>query len=113
MFEGRLSQRYWQQIMRIAAGHSSPADMIRNPQRLNLPGKAFEFAQVFKVKRVSAANGKRHSMHDNGIPLGNLIEHVPWAPLRIHEVFRNNLKPIHRWMVCKDVIEMDRSQADT
>ena len=51
-------------------------------------------------------------MHDDRIAFGNLLEHVARAPLGIHEVFGDDLKPIDLWLLLENVAKVGGSQTD-
>ncbi len=51
--------------------------------------------KVGTIKRVRSANAERDSVHDDGETLSHLIEYLAGPATSVHEVFRNDLKPIH------------------
>ena len=51
-------------------------------------------------------------MHHDRIALGDLLQHVPRAALRVHEVLGDDLEPVDRRAVLEDVGVVDRPQAD-
>ena len=63
--QGLLGERaHWEQVVRVAAEDTRPADVVRNPPRFDLPGQSLELAQVFEVEGLGRTNGERYAVHE-------------------------------------------------
>src|SRR5262245_20797313 len=51
-------------------------------------------------------------MHDDRVALGDLLEDIAGAPLRIDEILGDDLEPVDCRPLAEDVREMDRAEAD-
>jgi hypothetical protein len=71
----------------------------------------FQALEVVKVQRISAADGERYAVHHHRVVLGNLPQHLPGPPVRVHEVLGNHLKPLHVGPGSQNVVEVLTAQA--
>ena len=108
--EGFFGQRKRQEIVGVDAQHAGPAEMVGDPTGIHFAGEAFEFGEVVEVQLVGAADRERDTVHDDGVALGNLLQHVAWAAGGIDEVFRNDFKPIDVGLMLEDVARNGRCE---
>ena len=52
-------------------------------------------------------------MQNDRVTLGHLIEDIEGTPLRVHVVFRKDLKPVYRGLIGEDVPIVYGSQTHT
>ena len=52
-------------------------------------------------------------MHDDGVPLGNLFEDVPWTALRIDKILGDNFEPVDGRPLAQDVRKVHGPQSDS
>src|SRR5687767_10293836 len=86
--------------------------MVTEPLRLHARGKRLQLVEEPEVDRVGAADRQRHPVHDDRVPLGDLVEEMQRPTFRVDEVFRHDLEPVHFRPFRRDVPEMLRAQAD-
>jgi hypothetical protein len=72
----------------------SPATPVQHPHGAHLIGQRFQLAQVVEIQGVGAANRQRNAVHHDRISLGQLVQNVPGSSAGIHEVLKDDLKPI-------------------
>ena len=107
-----LVERHGQQVVGVEAGHAGPAQVVGNPAGLDGVGQALELVEVVEVERIGAADRQRDAVHDDGVALGDLFEDVARPAAGVHEVFGDDLEPVHRRVVVEDVRKVDGAQAD-
>jgi hypothetical protein len=86
--------------------------MVGDPPWLDFPGQGLKFSQILEIQRICAADREGDSVHHDWISLGDLIQDITRPALRIHEVLRDDLKPVHRGPFLQDIVEVHRAQAD-
>ena len=72
-----------QQIVQVLAVHAGPAQMVRNPFRLDAPGEVFQALQIFEIRRRGGGDRQRHAVHHHGIAFANPVEHAQRLAARI------------------------------
>ena len=110
--QGLLGERHRQQVVGVAAEHARPAEVVGDPMGLDLLRQPLELAQILEIERVGGADGERYAVHDDGIALSDLLEHIAGPALRVDVVFADDLEPVHRGLVLQDVVEVDGPQPD-
>jgi hypothetical protein len=79
---------------------------------LRPPNEPFELLQVFAIQPVGGPEIHRHPMLDDTVLLENLVEHFERPATVDHEIFGNDLKPVHDRFLFQDVSVMRHTQAD-
>src|ERR1700688_4269652 len=104
--------RHRQQIMRITAIDTSPAEMIRKPGSIRIFHQSFEALEMLAVKFVSGAEINRHTMLDDPILFENRVKHLQRATSVDHEIFRDYFKPVDDRLFREDVPVMWNAQSN-
>jgi hypothetical protein len=97
----RVGQR--EQVVQVAPANSRPAQMIRDPRRLDPARERFQLMQIIAANRIGGADRHRDAMHYHRVARANAVEDFERAPTSDHEIFRKNLEPVHRRIIFEDV----------
>ena len=111
-FHGFPRVGHGQKVVRVAAVHAAPAEVIADPRRLRALGQALEFAEVVAVRARGVAEVHRDPVLDHAVLLEDLVEDVERAARIEHVVFGNDLEPIDERLFLQDVRVMGDAQAE-
>ena len=89
-----LGVRQRQQVMQVAAVDAGPAQVIRDPFRLDPAGEPFQAREVVEVEWIGASDGERYPVHDHWIVLADPIEEVQRLPPVDEVVLADDLEPV-------------------
>ena len=111
---GQRLVRVWQrqQVMGVVTSEGAPAQVLRDPGRLEAVGQLRELVQVAVVQRVGTAEVHRDAVQDDGCQRARLLEHVERAPAADHEVLRDHLEPVDARGAVEDTRVMRRAEPD-
>ena len=93
-----------QQIVQVLAVHAGPAQMVRNPFRLDPPGEVFQALQIFEIGRGGGGDRQRYAMHHDGIAFADPVERAQRLAARHHVVFADDLEPVDRRIAVEDFV---------
>ena len=102
-----------QQVMAVMRVDPGPAQMIRNPQRLDPIGERLQRRQIGAVERLVGPDRQRHTVHDHRIIGANPVERRHRASARHHIIFRYDLQPFDRLGPRQEIGIVDGTQAQT
>jgi len=88
--------RQRQQVVRIASGDTRPAEMIRDPRRLDALRERLQLSQVLAIERRAAADRERHAVQRERIALADPREMVQWRAAGNQVVLGQRLEPVDR-----------------
>src|SRR5271170_3663320 len=93
-----------QQVMGITAIHATPAEMVRKPRGLRSARQCLQPFQVLTVQWLRRAKVHRHTMLNHLIAVQYLVERSQRGAAIHHVVLRDDLKPVDRRFLRKDMI---------
>src|SRR5260370_949128 len=87
--------------------------MVRNPFRLDAPGKVFQALQIFEIRRGGRCDRQRYAVHHDGIAFANPVQRAQRLAAGQHVVFADDLEPVDWRIAGQDFVVMLRAQAET
>src|ERR1043166_7345075 len=108
----RLRVRHRQQIVRVPAIDTAPAEMIGEPRGVGSFDEAFEFREVVAVQSLGGTEIHGDAVLDDAVLLENRVEHIERPAAIDHEIFADDLEPVDDGLLAEDVTVMRDSQAD-
>src|SRR5260370_12778382 len=81
--------------MSVSAVDASTAKMICDPGRFGALDQSLQALQAVAIQPFSRAEIHGDAMLDHAITLEDPVESGQWTPAIHHEVFRDDLEPVH------------------
>src|SRR5262249_18531861 len=83
-----------QQIVRVAMAVAAPAQVIRDPGRLDARDQLAELAQILAVERIGRADREGDAVQDHRGIRAHALKHGERAATAHHVVLRDDLEPV-------------------
>jgi len=111
--ERLLGIRKRQQVVRVAPGDAGPAEVVRDPGRLDALRERLELAQILAIERCAAADRQRYAVHRERIALADTHQIVQ-RPATGHQVILGqHLEPVDRGAGCEDRLIVRDAQSQS
>src|SRR5262245_36291962 len=92
--QGLVGVRQWQEIVRVPAAVTTPAEMVRHPRRLDPLAQAPELTEIAGVQRIARPDRQRHAVqHDRRVGADPFQDRQGTAPAN-HVVLADDLEPV-------------------
>ena len=101
-----------QQVVQVLPVNTGPAQVIRNPARLDPLGEILQHLEIVEVGRRGGGDRERHAMHDDGEALPDAVEDTQRLTARDHVVLADDLEPVDRRIAIEDVSVMLGAKAE-
>src|SRR5271168_5002416 len=101
-----------QEVVRVAAVHTTPAEVIRNKRRLCAFDQALELLKLFWIIGIGRTEIERNPVLNNPVMIKNLLEHFQWSATTDHIILRDDLEPIDLGFAFEDVGVVRDTKAD-
>ena len=99
--------------MRVGSVHASPAEMIAEPGGLGAVNQCLQAAKMLGIGRGDGAEVHGDAMLDDSILFEDSIERGQWTAGIDHEVFRDDLEPVHDRLAGEDVLVVRNAETDS
>src|SRR5260370_26418462 len=91
---------------------ASPAKMIGDPGRCGALDPSLQALQVIAIQPFGRSKIHGDAMLDDAITLEDPVESGQWTPAIHHEIFRDDLEPVHHRLALENMLIMRNAQTD-
>jgi len=102
-----------EQVVGVGAVDAAPAEVVAEPRGFGAADEGFEAAEMLGVGRCDGAEVHGDAMLDDAVLLEDSIERGEGAAGIDHEVFGDDLEPVHDRLAGEDVLVVRNPEADS
>jgi hypothetical protein len=110
--ERLLGIRQRQEVVRVVPADAPPAEVVRDPRRLDAVGEVRELGEVGVIQRIGRTERQRHAVQHDRRHRPGALEHAERAATPDHEVFGDRLEPVGACRPVEHLRKVAGAQAD-